>query len=832
MTPFKHDAIQIIGAREGNLKNISLSIPRNKLVVLSGLSGSGKSTLAMDVIYKECQRQYLEAMGYQGIQKPKVDAILNLSPAIRISSGEYNRNPRSSVGTVTDIYTALRMVYEKLSERACPSCRQTIKSSDCKEVLEKAHSDFTVYMFCCECGYKMEKLTRSHFSFNTREGACEKCHGLGESLEVNLENVLCEDLSLEDGAVAFWDALYKDYQIASLDMAFKAYGLEPVEHKAVKKFTIEQRQILLYGVESAEVKSIFPEMPIPKKVSDGKFEGVLTTLWRRISEKGGLSKQLEPYFRSTVCGACHGEKLSELSRSATLMSTGLSALTNLSLEELQTFMQRLTKSLSERETALVEPYLLDIETKVRRIANAGLGYLSLDRQTMTLSGGEAQRIKLAATLDSSLTGIIYIMDEPTIGLHQVDTAGIIKILKDLRNLGNTVIVIEHDTDVMKAADYIVDIGPGSGRCGGEVIAAGSLEALLKQDKSVTGSYLRRKKVPNIGIRKTDKGFVEVINANRFNLKNVNVKFPIGCLTSVTGVSGSGKSTLVFEVLANGTTGTFGMNGSNPQNSKFNVVSGSEVFDKVIMVEQSALSRMKRSNVATYCDLYLEIRKIFGALDEAKEKGLDLKHFSFNTKGGRCENCEGLGYVESNMLFFENIDVLCPVCGGNQFNEEVLSVAYKGYSIKEVLKLSVDEAVTLFDHHAKIKKILMLLQDVGLSYLELGQTLTTLSGGEGQRLKLAKELIVSENKRNLYLIDEPTTGLHPLDVEKFLVLLNRMVDAGNTVIVVEHSIQVIEASDWVIDLGPLGGIRGGQVIATGTPTDIAKVDNSQTGRALL
>lgn len=828
MTPFKHDAIQIIGAREGNLKNISLSIPRNKLVVLTGLSGSGKSTLAMDVLYKECQRQYLEAMGYQGIQKPKVDSIQNLSPAIKISSGDYNRNPRSSVGTVTDIYTALRMVYEKLSERVCPSCKQTIKSSDCKEVLEKAHSDFTVYMFCCECGYKMEKLTRSRFSFNTREGACEKCHGLGESLEVNLEKVLCEELSLEDGAVAFWDALYKDYQIASLEMAFKVYGLEPTNRKAVKNFTKEQRLLLLYGAESEEVKSLFPEKSVPKKVSDGRFEGVLTTLWRRLSEKGGLSKQLEPYFRSTVCGACHGEKLSELSRSATVLSTGLSALANLSLEELQTFMQRLTKSLSERETALVEPYLLDIETKIRRIANAGLGYLSLDRQTMTLSGGESQRIKLAATLDSSLTGIIYIMDEPTIGLHPVDTAGIIKILKDLRNLGNTVIVIEHDTDVMKAADHIVDIGPGSGKYGGEIIAVGSLEELLKQDLSVTGSYLRREKIPNIGIRKTDKGFVEVVNANRFNLKNVNVKFPVGCLTSVTGVSGSGKSTLVFEVLANGANGTTGL---NSQNSKFNVVLGSEVFDKVITVEQSALSRMKRSNVATYCDLYIEIRKIFGALDEAKEKGLDLKHFSFNTKGGRCENCEGLGYVESNMLFFENIDVLCPVCGGNQFNEEVLSVTYKGYSIKEVLKLSVEEAVTLFNHHAKIKKILKLLQDVGLSYLELGQTLTTLSGGEGQRLKLAKELIVSENKRNLYLIDEPTTGLHPLDVENFLILLNRMVDAGNTVIVVEHSIQVIEASDWVIDLGPLGGIHGGEVIATGTPLDIAKSDISQTGRAL-
>lgn len=806
------DSIQIRGAWEGNLKSLSLNIPRNKLVVLTGLSGSGKTTLAIDVLYQECQRQYLEAMGYQGIQKPKVDTISNISPAIRITSGEYNRNPRSTVGTVTDIYTSMRMIYEKLSERTCPNCNQRIKSSDCKENLEKSNGDFTVFMICNKCGHKMEKLTRTYFSSNTREGACENCHGLGESMQINMDHVLREDLSLEAGAIRFWESAYKDYQIASLNTAFKYFGLEASNHKPVSAFSPAQKLLLLHGAESSEARAAFPNLQAPKKVSDGRFEGVITTLWRRLSDKGGMAKQLEPYFKSMPCDNCQGEKLSELSRTALVMGTRLPELTGLSLEELNNFMQRMKASLTPREMALVEPYILDIDTKIRRIANVGLGYLSLDRQTMTLSGGEAQRIKLAATLDSNLTGIIYIMDEPTIGLHPMDTVGIIKILKDLRNLGNTVIVIEHDTDMMMEADHIIDIGPGSGKHGGEVIGEGSLAELIDLESSVTGSYLRGSKSNSNPLRSTEKGFFEVKNAHRFNLKNIDVKFPIACLISVTGVSGSGKSTLVFEELAT-------------------QISDAKIFDAVITVEQSALSRMKRSNVATYSGLYSEIRKIFGALKESKEKGLDSSHFSFNTKGGRCENCEGLGYVESNMLFFENIDVLCPVCGGNQFNDDVLSVIYKGHSIKDVLKLSVDEARELFNQQVKMKNTLSLLQDVGLGYLEIGQTLTTLSGGEGQRLKLAKELIVSENKQSLYLIDEPTTGLHPLDVEKFLILLNRMVDAGNTVIVVEHCLQVIEASDWIVDLGPKGGIYGGTVIAEGRPKDISMVDASQTGLAL-
>ncbi|SCZ81786.1 excinuclease ABC subunit UvrA [Acidaminobacter hydrogenoformans] len=838
-----HEWIKITGAREGNLNHLSVDIPRNALVVLTGLSGSGKSTLAIETLYQECQRQYLEAIGYQGIQKPKVDAITNLSPAVRITQSTYNRNPRSTVGTVTDIYTELRMVYEKLSKRQCPSCEALIKSSDCREELVTTDDSFVVYMYCDRCGHKMEKLTRSHFSANTREGACEVCHGLGEVLEISLDRVINPSLSLEEGAVDFWDHAFKEYQISSVNKAFEFFGLELTAGRPVAAYSEGQLALLLYGAESAEVRGLFPDQPLPKKVSEGRFEGVLTTLWRRLSEKGGLTEALSPYFHSAVCTACRGEKLSLLGRTATVLETRLPELSVLSLEALRDWLRRLEPSLSGRELALVAPYIRDLDAKLRRIVNVGLGYLSLDRQTMTLSGGEGQRIKLAAVLDSTMTGLIYIMDEPTIGLHPKDTAGILNVLKALRNLGNTVLVIEHDPEVIRAADYIIDLGPGSGRHGGEVVGTGTYEALLEQPDSVTGRYLKRPR-PFLGasVRKP-AGQFSVRDASRFNLKHLEVRFPAGCLTCVTGVSGSGKSTLVFEELAdrvmsaaNGSsgastvidTGDGASAGVDPSGAAgFN----SSIFDDVITVEQAVISRMKRSNVATYSGLYSEVRKIFGGLSEAKVLGLDAKHFSFNTKGGRCEHCEGLGYVESNLLFFENIDVVCPVCGGNQFNDEVLSVAYQGHSIKGVLKLTVDEAMVLFRDKNKLMKHLKLLKDVGLGYLELGQTLTTLSGGEAQRLKLAKSLTSSEGRHSLYLIDEPTTGLHPLDVENFLVLLNRMVDAGNTVIVVEHNLQVIGASDWVIDLGPLGGDQGGWIVAEGTPREVALNPKSYTGQYL-
>ncbi|MBR0596898.1 ATP-binding cassette domain-containing protein [Sinanaerobacter chloroacetimidivorans] len=812
--------IIISGAKEGNLKNISLEIPRDKLVVFTGLSGSGKSTLAIDVIFNECQRQYLEAIGLQGIHKPKIDFIRNVSPAILITQTESNKNPRSTVGTLTDIYTDLRMIYEKLGLRACPHCHEVISAAECKEELEKKDGDFTVFMYCSQCNYRMEKLTRTHFSYNTREGACKTCEGLGKVLTINKDHAVHESLSLENGAVDFWEQKYKEYQISSLYNAFRHYNIPIEDHTPIVDFSDIQKSILYNGVESDDVKRAFPEIQPPKTVAAGRFEGVLPTLWRRMSDKGGDAKQLNHYFDFNTCPDCMGERLGELSRSATVKETRLPELSTLTLEELYGWIRSLESSMSDTEHRLVEAYLVDLKTKIQRIVNVGLGYLSLDRQTITLSGGEMQRVKLAAALDSDLTGIIYIMDEPTIGLHPKDTEGMIAILKNLRDMGNTVIVIEHDPDVMVQADYIVDIGPGAGKHGGEIIGTGTLADLKRQETSVTGAYLRKNKPDEPQLRKGTGDVIEVRNANLYNLKNIDVRFPVGCLVSVTGVSGSGKSTLVFEVLAAA---------RGQKHTSSNIVSGIEQFDQIVTIEQSAITRMKRSNVATYSEVYAEIRKIFGGLKEARDKGLSARHFSFNTPGGRCENCEGLGYVTSNMLFFANIEVTCPVCGGKQFNDEVLSVKYEGYTIKDILKMSVEDALYTFHAYPKIKRILSLLQDVGLGYLELGQTLTTLSGGEGQRLKLAKELINNTGRHSLYLLDEPTTGLHPVDVENFLTLLNRIVDSGNSVIVVEHNQQVIRASDWIIDLGPEGGVNGGQIMFEGTPQELKHCDQSITAK---
>ncbi|MEL7565628.1 MAG: excinuclease ABC subunit UvrA [Dehalobacterium sp.] len=815
--------IFVSGAREGNLKDILLEIPRDKLVVFTGLSGSGKSTLAIDVIYQECQRQYLEAIGYQGIRKPEIDFIRNVSPSIRITQTEANKNPRSTVGTLTDIYTELRMIYEKLGVRVCPHCSKVISAAECKEEVEKSDGKFKVYMYCKHCNHKMDKLTRTHFSYNTREGACKTCEGLGKVLTINRDATVDEALSLEAGAVDFWEQKYnKEYQISSLYNAFRHYNIPVEENTPVKGFSDIQKSILYYGVESWEVKKAFPDILPPKTVAGGKFEGVYPTLWRRMSDKGGDAKQLNEYFDFDICPDCMGERLGELSRSATVENMRLPQLSLLSLEELYGWILKLEGSLTSGKRNLVEAYVLDLKTKIQRIINVGLGYLSLDRQTITLSGGELQRVKLAAALDSDLTGIIYIMDEPTIGLHPKDTAGMTAVLKKLKDMGNTVIVIEHDPDVMKEADYIVDIGPGSGKHGGEIIAAGTLEEIKGQEASITGAYLKKSRQDKKEFRKGTGRIIQIRNANLHNLKNIDVSFPAGCMIAVTGVSGSGKSTLIFDVLAQA---------GKKNRTGCNIVSGIDVFDQIITIEQSAITRMKRSNVATYSEVYSEIRKIFGGLKEARDKGLSARDFSFNTKGGRCENCEGLGYVTSNMLFFENKEVTCPVCGGNQFNDEVLSVKYKGHSIKEVLKMPVEDALYTFSGYPKIERILKLLQEVGLGYLELGQTLTILSGGEGQRLKLAKELINNTGKSSLYLMDEPTTGLHPVDVENFLVLLNRIVDSGSTVVVVEHNQQVISAADWIIDLGPEGGENGGRVVFIGTPLEMLKNGSTATADCL-
>lgn len=818
------DYISILGASEGNLKNLSVDIPKYSLTVFTGLSGSGKSTLLVDVLYMECQRQHLEAMSFQGIAKPKVSRIRNATPAIVISQNDSNRNPRSTVGTLTNIYTDLRMIYEKLGVRTCPFCGEVICAADCREETEKIHNDFYVYMYCSACGQRMHKLNRTDFSFNTKEGACPSCEGLGEILDVDRSALVNESLSPEDGAVDFWDGRYKDYETECLYASFQYYGIPVPPNTPVAQFSDLQKAILYDGIESPLIAAAFPELKPPKTVALGRFEGLIPTLKRRLANQNGELKRLQKYFSSVECPDCRGERLGILSRSVTVNGIRLPELTRISLRELNVWLLELEDFLSPVHRESVKDYLLDIGTKLSRFLKVGLGYLSLDRRMITLSGGELQRLRLAAVLDSDLTGLTYILDEPTAGLHPKDTKGLIAILQRLRDLGNTVLVIEHDPDVMQAADHIIDVGPGSGKYGGQIIAEGTLFEIMDNPSSVTGQWLRNHPPHQIPVKsdcRTGDGTVlSIEHASRFNLQDIHVTIPCGCLTTVTGPSGSGKSTLIFEILARGNH--FG---------KENSVRGCEQFDRIIEISQSPINRMKRSNVATYTDVYTEIRKLFAALPDAKERRLTAKHFSFNTPGGRCEHCEGMGTVTNNLLFFADTEVTCPVCRGRRFQDNVLEVTFRGLTITDVLRLSVNEACSLLKDYPKIIRTLTLLCDVGLGYLELGQSLTTLSGGEGQRLKLAKELIGNTSARSLYLMDEPTSGLHPVDIEHFLVLLNRLVDSGSTVIVVEHNQQIIRESDYIIDLGPSGGIEGGRLIFTGTPAGLLSDSQSVTAQFL-
>lgn len=815
-------AIHVKGARENNLKNLTVTIPKNKLVVLTGPSGSGKSILAMDTLFKECQRQYLESMGLQGINKPKVDSMSGLSPAISINQQNTNRNPRSTVGTVTDMYTSLRMIFEKLGQRHCPVCHYEIAPPFNSEDIEKEEGSFKEYIFCPNCHDRMEKLTRTHFSYNKTEGACPTCKGLGETVDIHQESVFHQQLSIEKGAVDLWKGRYAEWQIAIVKAAMSYYGVPLEEELPLQEYSPEQKAILYYGVESEEVKEYFPDRKPPKTVEKGKFEGVLTGMWRRFTEKSGSSNEAEEYFYSQICPDCQGERLNEISRSVTVENMTIPMLVSHSLEEMFNWTLHLEKTLDKESYILVEDFIQDMKTKLNRIIKIGLGYLTLDRQVITLSGGEAQRLKLSALLDSALTGVLYIMDEPTVGLHPKDTLGLVSVLKRLRDLGNTVLLIEHDVDVMKEADYIIDIGPGAGKQGGTVVGQGTLQELINIDRSVTGKYLREEGVLKKTYRDGTGEGITVHRAEVHNLKDVTVTFPIGCLTAVTGVSGSGKSSLVFDVLAKG---------DDKIHEGFDKVTGLDHFDQMIIVGQSPLSRMKRSNIATYIDVFTHIRSIFAKDESAKEKGFTAKHFSFNTVGGRCENCQGLGYVTTNMLFFPEMEVVCPACHGKRFQQKVLSVKYNGLSINDILESSILECLSIFKEEKKVRGVLELLVEIGLGYLKMGQSLTTLSGGEGQRLKLAKELIKQGNKRSLYLLDEPTTGLHPNDVTQLLKLLDRLVDAGNTVILVEHNSQIIKGADWIVDLGPEGGDKGGQIIAEGTPDKIVKNPKSYTGKYL-
>ncbi|MFD1739353.1 excinuclease ABC subunit UvrA [Bacillus salitolerans] len=817
-----NNLIQIKGAREHNLKNVTVQIPKNKLVVLTGPSGSGKSTLALDTLQRECQRQYMESMGMttDAVSKPNVDSIIGLSPSISIGQHITNRNPRSTVGTTTDMYTYLRVLFEKLGERKCPNCKQYIPPRFDKNLYQE-ESGYTQYVDCPYCHNRLEKLTRSHFSFNKPEGACSTCDGLGQVVELDYPSVFDEEKSLHEDSVSIWNGQYRDYQLNILKAAAQYYDLKIDFDLPLKTFNSLEKDLLFYGVESEQFSSYFPGKKPPKTVGQGKFEGVVTGIWRRYREKGGQSGEARLFF-STECPDCLGDRLQEQSRQVLVLGTSITALTKMSLEDIYTWIENLQHQLPSESMYVVEGLLYELKTKVARIIHVGLGYLSFNRQTITLSGGEAQRLRLATILGSGLTGVLYILDEPTAGLHPKDTQGLLKVMKELRDLGNTVLVIEHDEEVMRDADHIIDIGPGAGKYGGNIVGEGTVQQLMKQEQSITGAFLNKPISVYRNRRKGNGKYLTVHHATKHNLENITISFPLGTFISVTGVSGSGKSTLVFDVLSSGIGGK--LDGCEK-------ITGLDFIENIITVDQSPITRMQRSNIATYTDAFTYIRNLFASLPESKKQSLMPKDFSFNTPGGRCEHCLGLGFVLTNMHFLPDLEVTCPVCRGKRFKDSILEITYRGETISSILDMTIEESFPLFEGVKKIGSIIEIMCEVGLGYLSWGQSVTTLSGGEGQRLKLAKELYKQTTSHTLYLLDEPTTGLHPSDINNLLVLLNRLVDAGHTVIVVEHSLEVIRASDWVIDIGPEGGANGGKVVAQGTPEQIARAEESHTGKYL-
>ncbi|SEM97858.1 excinuclease ABC subunit UvrA [Lihuaxuella thermophila] len=824
--------IQIVGAWENNLKRVSVEIPKYKFVVVTGPSGSGKSTLVMDTLQRECQRLYMESMGMvsDSISKPKVDAIHGLSPSISVGQHATNRNPRSTIGTVTDIYTLMRILYAKIGERPCPSCGEltppsiAMEESPVRVWEEENAADQKLTEPCAHCGHPLEKLTLSHFSFNKPEGACETCDGLGNRVTLNLDAVFDQEKSLREGAVLIWHDFVKDYQLPVLEACARYYGFRFDADLPLKDCDSAQRDLLYYGVESEEFSRHFPDVKPPKTVRQGKFEGVVTGIWRRYREKNGATEESK-LFHEEVCPDCCGARIKKESRQVKVGGVSIAEVSLWSIKEAAAWMERLQNRLTPEQREVVGPVLREMLVRMKRLLHVGLGYLSLNRQVVSLSGGETQRLRLASVLDSGLTGVLYILDEPTAGLHPRDTRGLIQVLKQLRDLGNTVLVIEHDEEVMRAADHIIDMGPGAGSEGGEVVGQGRLEELMENPASITGRFLKEASRPaQRRERRSGNGhFLTIRDAQLLNLKNVTVSIPLGCLVSVTGVSGSGKSTLLYDVLAASyeKKKPIGCGG----------ITGWEAVGNLITVDQSPIGRMQRSNIATYTEVYTVLRNWYAKLPEAKRRNLTSKHFSFNTEGGRCENCQGLGVVSVFMHFLPEMEVRCPVCRSRRFKEEILHVTYNGYSISDILEMTVQESLPVLADLGKITGTINLLCEVGLGYLKWGQSIRTLSGGEAQRIKLAKELSKKTKHHAVYLLDEPSTGLHPEDVRQLLVLLDKLVDAGNTVILVEHNLDLISESDWVIDLGPEGGEEGGRIMAEGTPEDLVNIAASHTGRCL-
>jgi excinuclease ABC subunit A len=847
------DFIEIQGARENNLKNLSLKIPKNKLIVLTGISGSGKSTLAFDTLQKECQRQYMASLGMvtDFLSKPRVDSIKGLSPSISVDQNLTNRNPRSTVGTVTEVFTYLRLLYAKLGGRPCPGCGTNIKPSfendnifagDLWDNEDVASSDAAMMegsltesrqIVCPACKTVLSELTMADFSFNKPDGACPACTGLGVVSKPDVSVILEEDKSIPDGGVTCWDNSLTNYYTNAMIAAGKYYGFNFNPDTPVGKFDRIQRDYLLYGVNSDEFKQHFPDKKPPSNALSGRFEGIITAMLRKYADHevdDHAREKLEKYLVRHTCPDCNGARLKAESRMITVAGEAITQLSRKSLDELDSWIKQLPQYTTNQGMIILQPVLNDLADRIKRLVDVGLGYLSMERPAMSLSGGEAQRLRLASLLGSGLTGVLYVLDEPTTGLHPRDTDRLIRVLKQLRDLGNTVLVIEHDIEMMRAADCIIDIGPGAGRDGGTLVAAGTPSEIGACNESITGRYLSGTESIDIPEnRRKPEMKLTIEGAREHNLRNITVDIPLGMLVSVTGVSGSGKSTLLFDILDKAARQRYYGAGEMP--GRHDGIKGWEYLDKVITIDQTPIGRIPRSNAATYTDTFTAIRNVFTELPEAKKQRLLPRHFSFNVPGGRCEKCQGAGVLSIKMHFLPEVQVMCPACRGARFKREILEVKYGGSSISEVLNMAIQDAAVLFKHVGPVADKLDLLNEVGLGYLKLGQPATTLSGGEAQRIKLSKELSRKGKGHTLYLLDEPTVGLHPHDAKKLISVLQRLVDAGNTVVVIEHNLDVIKTSDWVIDFGPEGGRNGGEILACGTPEQVVAARNSHTGRYL-
>lgn len=841
----KPDSILVHGAKEHNLKNVCFEIPKGKLIALTGPSGSGKSSIASGILQKECIRQYLESLGMvtDHIEKAKVDMIMGLSPSIGVTQRVTDFNPRSTVGTRSGIFTILRNMFAAMGHQPCEGCGKIVK-----QPLKDKHKLTTIeteevgktsskkikksYFACPHCGHQLEKLKMNHFSFNALAGACEACKGIGEIIDVDLARLLNEEKTIRNGGVDFWgEAIAKHYEGVIL-AASKHYNFPFDPAIPIQNYTKEQRNFLLYGITFPDFVKTHKHIQAPKKVSDGNFEGIipqLLNLYKKNSEKA--SNDVKKYIVHTPCTECKSTGLARLGRQVTVNGKTIIDVVGLNLNELLQWLQDLDQQVPGDELQVLSALSGALKERTSHLIEVGLGYLTLDRTLPSLSAGESQRVRLASLLGSGLSGVLYVLDEPTTGLHPHDNAKLLKTLRMIQEAGNTVLIIEHDMDIVKHADYILDVGPGGGSKGGEIVTSGTPFDVMACKESITGTYLGKKATIELHQPARQNKALTIRGAREHNLQNIDVSIPINQFVVLTGVSGSGKSTFLFDIVDKIVRKHF--NHASEVPGKYSSIQGLQYFNRIVTVDQVTIGRSKstRSNLATYTKLFDLIRDLFASLPEAKVRSFSAEAFSFNTSDQRCQNCNGAGAVEVDMTFMPDIEAICPVCNGMRFTDELLSVQFKGHSIANILDMTVSDAIPLFRQEKKVFALLDVMRQVGLEYLTLGQSTSTLSGGEAQRIKLAAELSKSETGNTLYLLDEPTTGLHPQEVEKLLDILKKLVSKGNTVVAIEHNLDVICNADTIIDFGPGGGVAGGKIVATGTPQEIAENKNSLTGQCL-